>query len=135
MHAYQVDELTFSGTRIKKGESPVRDPSEYKNHSCDPNVWHDIDCDTVMTARKDINIGDEVTYDYCTTETENSMHVAAGWTCRCGAKECRGKLTGEEYKDPVLQKRYARRWAGYIQEKIDKLHKDPKGKVSTVSAT
>jgi len=120
IHAYQVDELMFSGTLIKKGDpDPVRDPSEYKNHSCDPNVWHEIDCDTVMTARKDINPGDEVTYDYCTTETENSMHVAARWTCKCGAKECRGKLTGVEYQDPALQKRYEHRWAEYIQKKID----------------
>jgi len=120
IHAYQVNDLTFSGTLIKKGDPDTsRDPSEYKNHSCDPNVWHEIDCDTVMTARKDIKPGDEVTYDYCTTETENSFHVAA-WTCRCGAKECRGKLTGLEYQDPVLQKRYERRWADYIQNKIDK---------------
>jgi len=121
IHAYQVDEWLFSGTRVPKGEEPIRDNSEYKNHCCDPTTWHQIDDDTVMTARKDINIGDDVTYDYCTTESENSKHVAKGWKCICGAKECRGKLTGVEYTDPILQKRYERRWAGYIQAKIDKL--------------
>jgi len=120
IHAYQVDEWLFSGTRVRKGEEPIRDNSEYKNHSCDPNTWHVIDDDTVMTARRDIHPGDDVTYDYCTTETENSKHVAKGWKCICGAKVCRGRLTGVEYKDPELQKRYARRWAAYIQDKIDK---------------
>jgi len=120
IHAYQVDEWLFSGTRIKKGEEPIRDNSEYKNHSCDPNTWHEIDDDTVMTARKDIKPGDDVTYDYCITETENSKHVAKGWKCLCGATCCRGRLTGIEYKDPELQKRYHRRWAQYIQDKIDK---------------
>jgi len=134
IHAYQVDEWLFSGTRVPKGEEPVRDNSEYKNHSCDPTTWHQIDDDTVMTARKDIHPGDDVTYDYCTTETENSKHVAKGWKCICGAKECRGRLTGVEYKDPELQKRYARRWAQYIQEKIDKLKEGEKSGASSSTA-
>jgi len=139
IHAYQVDEVLFSGTRIRKGEEPIRDNSEYQNHSCDPNTWHQIDDDTVMTARRDIHPGDDVTYDYCTTETENSKHVAKGWKCLCGTQVCRGRLTGVEYKDLELQKRYEHRWAAYIQAKIDKVNaeaereKESRFKSSTIT--
>jgi len=122
IHAYQVGDNLFSGTKPVKGQP--RDPSEHTNHSCDPNTWPKENDDDAMEACRDINPDEEVTYDYCTTESENSLHVKANWTCTCGAKTCRGKLTGLEYKDPDLKKRYENRWASYIQKKINKLKEE-----------
>lgn len=121
-YCYQVEDTVYTGTRIRKGEKRLLDRSEYTNHSCDPNIWQEIDDDSTMTARRDIHVGDEVTYDYCSSETENSKQVAQGWKCGCGSRECRGQLTGIEYKDPTMQKKYERRWSPYIQNKIDKIN-------------
>lgn len=64
------------------------------SHSCDPN------CGTVTTivngqyvigmyAMKDINYGEELTFDYCSvTEDHNELKKAF---CLCGSKKCRGK--------------------------------------------
>jgi len=121
-YCYQVEDTVYTGTRIRKGEKRLLDRSEYTNHSCDPNTWQEIDDDSVMTARRDIKVGDEVTYDYCTSESENSKQVAQGWKCGCSTRECRGQLTGIEYKNNILQKKYERRWSPYLQKKIDKLN-------------
>jgi len=126
-YCYQADELHYRATKVKKGDQRNLDLGEFFNHSCDPNTWQERGNEMIMIARKDIQIGDEVTYDYCNSETENSYQVAKGWKCLCGSKVCRGKLTGEEYKDPELQIRYAGRWSDYIRDRIDKLNgKDQK---------
>jgi len=130
-YCYQVEDTVYTGTRIRKGEKRLLDRSEYTNHSCDPNIWQEIDDDSSMTARRDIHIDDEVTYDYCTSETENSKQVAQGWKCGFGSLECRGRLTGIEYKDPTMQKKYERRWSPYIQIKIDGMHKKINNLLST----
>jgi len=116
-HCFQVDESTHSGERVKRG-TPLaeRNRDDFTNHSCDPSTW--ILTDEQVVARRDINIGDEITYDYCTTESENSTHVNK-WKCLCGAKDCRGMLTGKEYLDPVLQKKYDGHWGTYLQQRID----------------
>jgi len=120
IYNYQADETRFRGTRLKKGEIRNLDTSEYFNHSCDPNTWQEPFDELVMTARRDIQRGEEITCDYCTSETEKSLLIR-GWKCLCRSQVCRGEVTGEEYKDPHLQKLYAGRWSYYIQERIDKL--------------
>jgi len=131
IHAYQVGDNLYSGAKVAKGQP--RDPSEYTNHSCDPSTWSKENDDDAMEALRDINPDEEITYDYCTTESENSLHAAAKWDCKCGAQNCRGKLTGLEYKNIELQKRYENRWASYIQKKIDKLKAEEAEKQSGAS--
>jgi len=121
IYNYQADETHYRGTRLKKGEIRNLDISEYFNHSCDPNVWQEPFDELLMTARRDIQIGEEVTCDYCTSETENSLLIQ-NWKCLCRSQVCRGQVTGEEYKDPQLQKLYAGRWSYYIQDRISKLN-------------
>ncbi len=72
----------------------------YMNHSCDPNTWFD-GADTLL-ARRDIKPGEEVTYDYAMTE------IAGEWdmSCACGSPFCRGRVTCQDYLDPVWQARY-----------------------------
>jgi len=134
-YCYQFTETVYTGTRIRKGEKRLLDRSEYTNHSCDPNIWQEIDDDCVMTARRDIHVGEEVTYDYCTSESENSKQVAIGWKCGCASSVCRGKLTGTEYKNPILQKRYERRWSPYLQSRIDRMNGKHNNLLSTPERT
>lgn len=91
-------------------------PDAYLNHSCDSNLWFtDGWC---FTARRDISAGEELTFDYATGET-----YALQGACRCGSKDCRGIISGQEYKNEDFQKRYAGHFAPYIQGLIDKERK------------
>ncbi len=64
------------------------------NHSCDPNSF--IRGKNELVAIRDINKGEEITYDYSTTMNDNKEKIEnAGrelWTCtcRCGSRNCRG---------------------------------------------
>lgn len=77
-----------------------QDDGKYMNHSCDPNTWW-LDDDT-MIARRDIAVGEEITYDYATTE------VTIPWQmiCRCGAANCRNVVTNLDHRDPAWQARF-----------------------------
>jgi len=89
------------------------------NHSCDPTTWF-VD-EYRMVARKDIKAGDEITYDYGTSELLDSAHVKAGWDCACGAKECRKRLTGKEWEDPAFRSRFEGHFVPNVQERINVL--------------
>ncbi len=79
------------------------------NHSCEPNCGikvnetggHDF------VAFKEINIGDELTFDYA---MRNYSVEYFGEQCRCGSKQCRGKITG--WKDLPKDKR--KEYEGFI---------------------
>ena len=58
--------------------------------------------------------GDEITFDYGTSEEHDQM-----WTCMCGTKYCRGKITGDDWRIPEVQQRYKSHFLKHIQEKID----------------
>ncbi len=87
--------------------SPDADPSLLMNHSCDPNTW--FISDSVMVARRDISTGEEITYDYATSETEQLCV-----TCRCGTALCRGLISDDDYALPDLRVRYAGHRLSYI---------------------
>lgn len=70
--------------------------SEYEafvNHSCDPNVY--IDGQVVFRALRNIKAGEFITVDYGTFMVIKSDPIS---NCKCGAKNCRGKVTGQDYK-------------------------------------
>jgi uncharacterized protein len=73
---------------------------KFMNHSCDPNTWW-LDNET-MVARRDIQPGEEITYDYATTE----IVIPYTMTCRCGSAICRGVVSNNDYLDPVWQARF-----------------------------
>lgn len=64
------------------------------NHSCNPNAY--IRGKNELVAMRDINEGEEITYDYSTTMNDNEEKITnAGrelWTCKCncGSENCRG---------------------------------------------
>lgn len=57
------------------------------NHSCDPNVFPTSR--TVWRAIKDIDVGDEVTFDYELTTTSKFIKNMKPMKCECGSKNCR----------------------------------------------
>ena len=59
-------------------------PYVFINHNCNPNVIGDERKDATYVALRDIKAGEELTFDYSTSEYSD-------WEmpCNCGAKDCR----------------------------------------------
>ena len=92
------------------------DGSQFTNHSCDPNlVWAD---DDTMIAARDIEPGEEVTFDYGTSEIH--LWWRPKWRCRCGGAHCRGVLTGRDCLDPAFQERYRGHLPSWVLEFIER---------------
>ena len=81
----------------------VGEPDRYLNHSCDPNAWIAYEADgPYLVARRRIEPRQELTCDY-------SLNVTGGdsWPCQCGARRCRGVVTGDFFALPeALQREY-----------------------------
>ena len=69
------------------------DYEAYINHSCNPNVY--IDGQVVFRALRDINAGEFINVDYGTFMITKTDFIPE---CKCGSSNCRGKVTGEDYK-------------------------------------
>lgn len=96
-YSYQIGPNLFYGTP----EGNAGDDADYMNHSCDPNTW--FEADGSMAARRDIKIGEEITYDYATSESRPDFSLA----CRCGSAVCRGSVRGSDLKTlSDLRERY-----------------------------
>ena len=84
----------------------------YMNHSCDPNTWW---ADNVsLVARREIQRGEEVTYDYATTEVLLDFEMR----CNCGSPLCRGVITNKDYLSPVWQAQYGNQLPGHVLRAI-----------------
>jgi SET domain-containing protein len=75
----------------------------YLNHNCDPNGYVNTD-ELTFRARRDIAAGDEITFNYLTTESE----LAAPFTCTCGATHCFGLIKGCDFLTPAEAERLTR---------------------------
>jgi len=63
------------------------------NHCCEPNCETDeFDEHIWIIAQRDIAAGEELTYDYNLYDGDYDDEAP----CRCGAKQCRGSMYGEE---------------------------------------
>ena len=88
--------------------------ADFLNHSCDPNCG--IGGSLKIVAMRDIEAGEEITFDYAMSE---SSHYEM--PCRCGDKICRSVITGEDWKRSDLQKRYKGYFSDYLAKKIGDL--------------
>lgn len=86
------------------------------NRSCDPNAWM-TDADTIC-ARRDIGSGEEGSADFALWETDE--RYVSSCSCHCGSSLCRGRVTGADWKDPVLQERYRGHFSPYLNKRIDR---------------
>jgi len=88
------------------------------NHSCDATVWFHP-TENKFLARRDIKKGEEVTYDYGTTECNPKW----GMNCLCGLPCCRGRISGDDWKNPEFRERFKGHFFGGVQAKINELEK------------
>ena len=85
------------------------------NHSCDPNTW--MSDAFTLVARRDIRAAEEITVDYALWEYGDG---GGSWVCGCGSPLCRGEVTGEDWRDPVLQRRYALHFSPLVNKMIER---------------
>ena len=100
------DDLFFAATDDSEMEA-----GDYLNHSCDANLG--IKDSLKMVARRDIEPGKEVAFDYAMSETSDYK-----MDCRCGKPNCRKVVTGEDWKRKDLQERYSGYFSDYVAKKI-----------------
>lgn len=91
------------------------EPADYVNHSCNPNSG--MAGQISLVARRDIQPGEEVNYDYAMSDGSDYDE----FECSCEAANCRGRISGEDWRDPELQERYAGYFSPYLQRRIDQL--------------
>jgi len=118
--AYRADVARWNAHQI--GEDAhlvdrIQSPDQVEgsiNHSCDSNLW--MDDEVTISARRDIATGEELTLDYALTT------VAPDWRldqpCQCGAVDCRHIITGNDWRLPDVQARYAGHFVPFINKRI-----------------
>ncbi|KAA0272828.1 MAG: SET domain-containing protein-lysine N-methyltransferase, partial [Chloroflexi bacterium] len=86
---------------------------DYVNHSCNPNAG--LSGQIGLVAMRDIQIGEEVCFDYAMCDTMPYDE----FDCLCGAPNCRRRVSGNDWQRPELQKRYAGFFSPHVQRRID----------------
>jgi hypothetical protein len=95
-------------------------PEHYLNHSCNPNTG--FDGQIFMKSIRAIKRNEEVTFDYAMSMNSNiDSNSYFTINCKCGSKDCRKKITEDDWKIPELQKKYEGYFQWFLQKKIDKL--------------
>ena len=107
IYVLQVEEDLFLAA-----DGPV-EAAEYVNHSCHPNVG--VHGQMALVALRDIAPGEEICFDYAMSESNEFTE----FPCACGAENCRGQVSGSDWRRPELQRRYAGHFSPYLQRKID----------------
>ena len=81
------------------------------NHSCEPNVG--FAGNVVLAAMRDVAAGEELTTDYALFDVHGTAMA-----CGCGTPSCRGTITGDDWRDPVLRRRYAGWFSRYLADRL-----------------
>jgi hypothetical protein len=82
------------------------------NHSCAPTLWWS---GGVLVTCRAVPTGEELTVDYSTCTADPSFLLA----CHCESYGCRQMVTGDDWRIPQLQRRYAGHWAPALQRLLD----------------
>jgi len=65
---------------------------QFLNHNCEPNGYMST-ADMTFRALRDIRRGEEITFNYLTTETQ----MAVPFDCLCGSQVCFGSIRGRNF--------------------------------------
>jgi hypothetical protein len=108
-HTIQVDDALYL--------APIgmEEPADCINHSCNPNAG--IRGQIVLVAMRAIAAGEEITFDYAMSDSS----AFDEFECACGASNCRGHVSGNDWQRLELWKRYDGYFSAYLQRKIEKL--------------
>jgi SET domain-containing protein len=120
-YTYMINDDLFNVPR-NYATQKVTDECVFFNHSCDPNCGFATDDEFTVMAIRNIDIGEELTYHYGCLDSETTL--STDFICKCGAKNCVGKLKYDFWRDPEWQKKYEQYSGDYIKQKIRKLREE-----------
>lgn len=107
-HSLQVDENCY---QVPNGPTSVAD---LVNHSCSPNAG--LAGQISLVAMRAIGPGEEICFDYAMSDGSHYDE----FVCGCGSPQCRGRVTGNDWQLPELQRRYAGFFSPYLQRRIER---------------
>ncbi len=87
-------------------------PGDWINHACDPNAG--FRGQITLVAMRSIARGEEICFDYAMADGSPYDEFA----CGCGSLRCRGRVTGDDWKDTRLWARYAGYFSAYLARRI-----------------
>jgi SET domain-containing protein len=108
-HALQVEEQLY---QVSNPSLEELEPGDMVNHSCEPNTG--FFGQIVLVAMRLIAPGEEICFDYAMSDGSPYDE----FDCQCGTPSCRGRITGEDWRLPALQRRYAGYFSPYLQRRM-----------------
>lgn|SRR3989344_1183144 len=108
-YAVQLDDDLFL-----EAEGKIDD---YLNHSCDPTCRIDVE-KMELIATRDIKKGEEITFNYNTTEYDMIRNGDA-FECKCMSKNCAGKVRGFKYLNLSDKKMLKDIISPFLRKKLD----------------
>lgn len=90
-----IIDVVANGTKVDEPErhsieTPMghylHSSGRYTNHSCNPTAI--VTRHGTLVALRDLEPGDEITFDYTVSETS----ITAPFDCDCGAENCKGRV-------------------------------------------
>lgn len=106
---FPISDEYFLGATNKDEEDNIK---LFENHSCNPNCG--LHGEVTFVAIRDIEKDEEITTDYAFIDNEDYK-----FKCTCGSENCRGIVTGYDWKIKELQDKYYDYFAQYLKDKID----------------
>ncbi|NBS27585.1 MAG: SET domain-containing protein [Actinobacteria bacterium] len=91
---------------------PEREPGDSINHSCDPNLG--LVAANRLIARRDIAVGEELTYDYATSDSVPYDE----FVCACASPNCRGTVRGIDWARSPIQTANTGWFSPYLARRI-----------------
>lgn len=109
-----LNQPNYLTVQINKSKHIMLDPEclQYINHSCDPNVFFNTQ-KMMVTALKKIEIGEELTFFYPSTEWSMNQ----GFDCIFQSKNCLGRIQGAAHIPLEILSKY--KLSEYIQQKLE----------------
>lgn len=106
-HSLQIGDDLFlvCGEELTSGD--------FVNHSCSPNLA--FVGEISLAALRPIAAGEELTFDYATCDSSPYDE----FECECASTNCRGRVTGDDWRSPEIRARLAGRFSPYLQRRID----------------
>ena len=111
-HTVQVEEGLYLASLS------ADEPPDYINHSCDPNAG--LAGQITIVAMQAIQPGEEVTIDYAMCDGSPYDE----FDCACGSACCRGRVTGDDWRNPSLWERYGGHFSPYLLRRIAALQRE-----------
>ena len=108
-HTVQIEEALYLAS-VNADEPP-----DFINHSCEPNAG--LEGQIAIVALQRVQPGDEVTIDYAMCDGSPYDE----FECGCGSAICRGRVTGDDWRNPTLWERYAGHFSPYLERRIKAL--------------